>query len=277
MHFRESCIKRQVANMGGVECIFIMAIAVIVVTFLTQRKVLQKTPFDSFNITRKCIISDEMVIYEVEIINKLPSTVNNFTVTLGAYPKNFMEFTGEKTKTIQMIESGESAKLEFQFTPTKAYVDGRIQSSVSYIDSSDELQTAFLEPCVVQLVCDLLNPIEIPVQQFDIILSKMDAISEDIFLESQAESLFERAQILLSAKNFFTIDTEMYADDEQFTGIIRGYAEGKHIQKKIGIILTVTRTLNGDYVAVKVQAHGDDLIMLHIAINEIATELKMNN
>jgi hypothetical protein len=188
-----------------------------------------------------------------------------------------MEFTGEETKTIQMIESSESTKLEFQFTPTNDYIDGRIQSSVSYIDPSGVFQTAHLEPCAVQSVCDLLNPIEIPVQQFDIILSKMDAISEDVFLKAQAESLFEKAQILLSARNFFIIDTEMYADDEQFTGIIRGYAEGKHIQKKIGIILTVTRTLNGDYVVVMVQAHGDDLIMLHTAINEIASELKMNN
>jgi hypothetical protein len=66
-----------VANMGGVECVFIVAIAVIVVTFLTQRKVLQKALSAGFNITRRCIVSDGIVIYEVEITNELPSTVNN--------------------------------------------------------------------------------------------------------------------------------------------------------------------------------------------------------
>jgi hypothetical protein len=266
-----------VANMSGIECVFIMAIAVIVVTFLAQRTVLQKALFDGFNITRRCIISDGIVIYEVEITNELPFDVNSVTVTLDAYPKNYMEFTGQEKKTIRIIEPGESEKLEFRFTPTKAYVDGQIQSSVSYIDDSGELRTIHIESYDVQSVCDLLNPREIPVQQFDTLLSKMDAISENILLEAQTEVLFERAQILLPTKNFFIIDTEMYADDVQFTGIVRAYAEGKYIQKKIGIILTVTRTLNIDYIVVKVQAHGDDLIMLHTAINEIASEFKMNN
>jgi hypothetical protein len=97
----------------------------------------------------------------------------------------------------------------------------------------------------------------------------MDAISENVLLEAQAKVLFEKGETVLSSNNFFIIDTEMYADDEQFIGIIRGYAEGKHTQKKIAIILTVTRALNMDYTAVKVQAHGDDIAMLHTAINEI--------
>ena len=263
--------------MGGVECVFIVAIAVIVVTFLTQRKVLQKTPFDSFNLTRRCIIEDGIVIYEVEVTNELPFNVDDVTVTLDVYPVNYMEFTGQEKKTIQIIESGESKKLEFRFTPTKAYVEGRIQSSVSCIDASGELQTAHLEPITIQSVCDLLNPIEIPVQQFDLFLSKMDAISEDILLEEHAEVLFEKTQALLPVNNFFIVDTEMYADDEHFTGIIRGYAEGKYIQKKIALIFTITRTLTLDYSPVKVQAHGDDLVMLHTAVNEIASEFETNN
>ena len=263
--------------MGGVECVFIVAIAVIVVTVLTQRKVLQKTPFDSFNITRRCIIEDGIVIYKVEIINELRFDVNNVTVTLDAYPKNYMELAEQETKTMQVIESGESKKLEFRFTPTKDYVDGRIQVSVSYVDPSGELQIVRDESFAIQLVCDLLNPIEIPVQQFDLLLSKMDAISEDVLLEEKAEDLFERAQALLPENNFFIIDTEMYADDAQFTGIIRGYAEGKYIQKKIALIFTITRTLNLDYSPVKVQAHGDDLLMLHTAVNEIISKLKTNN
>jgi hypothetical protein len=115
------------------------------------------------------------------------------------------------------------------------------------------------------------------VQQFDLFLSKMDAISEDVIFEAHAEVLFEKAQALLRAKNFFIIDTEMYTDDELFSGIIRGFAVGMYIQKKIAILLKVTRTLNVDYAVVNVQAHGDDIVMLHTAVNEIASELKMNN
>jgi hypothetical protein len=108
--------------MGGVQCALIVAIAVIVATLITQRKVSGKAPAEGFKVTRGCVISDGTVIYEVEITNELPSVVNNVTVTLMAYPKNCVGFTGQEKITIPMVESDKSEKVEFRFNPTTDHV-----------------------------------------------------------------------------------------------------------------------------------------------------------
>jgi hypothetical protein len=259
--------------MGGFEYIFIVVVAIIVVTLITQRKTLEKAQVDGFKITRGYVISNGTIIYRVEIDNELPSVVNEVTATLMVYPKECMAFIGQETKIIPMIESGVSKKLEFQFTPTKDYVEGEIQVSISYMDANSELQTIHLEPFAIHSVFDFITPVEIPVEQFDLLLSELDAISEKVILETQAEILFETVQTLLPIKNFYIMDTEMYVDCDIFTGTIRGYAEGKYTQKTVAIILTITGTLNVNQSVVKVQAHGDNIIMLHTIVNEVVSEL----
>jgi hypothetical protein len=263
--------------MGGIQYVFITALAVILIALIGQRRTSAETPIGkiSTNVSREFF--DSSIVYKVEINNELSLAVNDVTAKLVTYPKYCMEFVGEEKKATSKIGPGKSEILEFRFVPIKDYVEGQIQFNVSYIDASGDIQTVHLEPFNIQLVCALLNPIEIPIHQFDLLLSKMDALSEDVILEAQPEVMFERAQALLTENNFFIVDTEIYEDEEQYTGIIRGFAVGMYIQKKIAIILTITRTLNVDCVTVKVQAHGDDIVMLHTAINEIASELEMKN
>jgi hypothetical protein len=263
-----------VINMNSFQFVYIVSLVFMGFAFIRRKKEAENALTDGFKTNRGSVISGESIIYKVEINNELPFVVNDVTVSLKAYPKNCMNFTGQEKKTIKMIRPDKSEKLEFRFIPTKDYVDGRIQTSVSYIDSNDKLRTVHLEPFVIRSVCDLLNPIKIPVQQFDLLLSRMDAINENVNLKVQAESLFEIAQALFSVKNFHIIDTEKFVKNGLFTGAIRGYAEGKYTNKKVALIFTVKGASNIDQAVVQVQAHGDDLAMLHTAVNEVVSEIR---
>ncbi|MHA1863869.1 MAG: hypothetical protein ACTSWA_08875, partial [Candidatus Thorarchaeota archaeon] len=208
--------------------------------------------------------------YKIKIQNDSNFVVNNVTVNVVAYPQDCMNLTGDSSKTIARIEPEGFRSPQFLFSPTKDCVEGKILATVSYIDHENNLQMKPVEPYIIRSVCDLLVPLDQSVEMYEKLIIKMDSTSEKKVLDWNPEILFSKAQKLLPIKNFYVIDADSKNIGGQFTGTIRGFAEGKYTNKKIAVQVLISGSVESNQATVVIEGIGEDVAMLPTTIEEIS-------
>lgn len=208
--------------------------------------------------------------YKVKIKNDSRYVITNVTVNVVAYPQDCMKLTVDSSKTIARIEPAGFRSPQFTFLPTKDCVEGQILVTVSYIDHENNLQLTSVEPYIIRSVCDLLVPLEQSPEVFEKLIIDMERTSEERVLDWNPQVLFSKAQKLLPIKNFHVIDSESRIIGGQFTGTIRGFAEGKYTSKKVAVQALVTGSTDGNQSTVVVEGLGEDVAMLPTTIEEIS-------
>lgn len=211
--------------------------------------------------------------YKVKVQNDTPYVIHRVTVTIVTYPQICLELVGETVIQIPMIEPGGFRSPEFVFTPTEDCVQGEVIASVSYIDYQGDLQVVKVEPYVIRSVCDLLNPYEVSLQEFESLISDMQNTSEAKTLNWNPKVLFSKAESLLPSKNFYILESSSGTTAGEFRGVIIGIAEGKYTKKIVVVQLTITGAVDGKESEIKFEGIGDDLAMLPTTIHEIAEEI----
>ena len=210
-------------------------------------------------------------VYKVKVNNGTDFVINNVIVTLIAYPEDCMVIEGETSKTIKRIEPGGFRSPSFTLKPTDDCVSGEILASVSYIDHLNENQLMKVEPYKIKSVCDLLNPMEATIEEYDLMLADMAATFDDQKMDWNPSVLFQKAEAFLVACNFNVMDSKSSEEDGQFTGEIRGLARGKYTDKRIALRIIIPGSMDEDRASVQIEALGDDIDMLPIAIGEISS------
>jgi hypothetical protein len=208
--------------------------------------------------------------YKVKIVNNSPYVVNNVTVTIIAYPEDCMELPDQTVKKLARIEPGGFRSPQFTFIPTKDCVEGKILASVSYIDHHNELETVEVEPFLIRSVCDLLEPLQTTMEDFELMLGEMSASREEQVVQWNPEVLFMKAEKLLPQRNFHILEAESSAEEGLFRGTIRGLAEGKYTRKKVAVRIVITGPVDAEASKVIVEGLGEDAAMLPTTIDEIA-------
>ncbi len=208
--------------------------------------------------------------YKIKVKNSSNFVVTNVTVTVVAYPQDCMNLTSGSSKTIARIEPAGFRSPQFTFSPTKDCVEGQILATVSYIDHENNLQLKSVEPYVIRSVCDLLIPLEQSPEIFEKLIIDMESTSEERILEWNPEVLFSKAQKLLPIKNFHVVDSDSKIIGSQFTGTIRGFAEGKYTGKKVAIQALISGSTRGNQATLVIEGLGEDIAMLPTTIEEIS-------
>ncbi len=229
-----------------------------------------EVPEEGVHVLRGCAAVGGRFEYKVKVRNETSSVITNATVTILSYPDYCMEISGSTVKTIKRIGPGEFRSPQFTFVPTKDCVEGRIITTVSYIDHHDEPHTLQVEPYMIRSVCDLLEPLESTMQQFELILGDLEHTSEEHVLPWNPEVLFSKVKAFLPSRNFHIVGASGDTIGEVFTGTIRGLAEGKYTGKKVAVRILISGPAEGNEVRVVVEGLGEDIAMLPTTIDEIA-------
>lgn len=140
---------------------------------------------------------------------------------------------------------------------------------MSYVDHENELETIEVEPYTIRSVCDLLEPLEATMEEFDLMLGDMSASSEEVLIEWNPEVLYSKAEILLPNRNFHILEADSSIEGGLFHGTIRGLAEGKYTGKKVAVRIAITGPVDAEVSKVIVEGLGDDSDMLPTTVLEI--------
>ncbi|MHA1959493.1 MAG: hypothetical protein ACW99U_04650 [Candidatus Thorarchaeota archaeon] len=236
--------------------------------------VVPETTEENVQALRGCTAVGGTFEYKVKIQNNTKFVINRISVSIASYPEDCMELTGESTKKISLIEPGGFRSPLFVFDPTKDCVQGQIQASVTYLDQENELQVVRVEPYLIRSVCDLLEPLESSLDEFEALLFDMSTNSEEFTLDRTPNAAFSGAMGFLPERNFELISTESGIDDGTFRGSVRGLAVGKYTKKKVAVRIVVSGQVSANNATVLVEALGDDPDMLPTTIEEIVEGLK---
>jgi hypothetical protein len=220
---------------------------------------------------RGCEIVGGQFKYKVKVKNDTNYVITNVTVSVIAYPEDCMDLSGDSVKRISRVEPGAFRSPEFVFNPTKDCVEGQIVANVSYMDYQNKPHTIQVEPHTIRSVCDLLKPLGASLEQFDVSLEQMECTSEKHEIEEKPESVYSRAKSLLPMKNFKIIDASSKAIGGEFTGTIRGFAEGKYTGKKMAVQILISGPTDEEHTKIVIEGLGEDMAMLPTTIREIST------
>jgi len=218
---------------------------------------------------RGCEIVGGVFEYKVKISNDDDYVITNVTSNIVAYPRKSLELTSVHSKSAARIEMGGFRTHQFSFRPTQDCVEGKIMSVVSFIDSRDKLHAIHVKPYTIRSVCDLLQPMEITTKELELILADFESMTEEQRLEWNAQVLFKKAEWLLPARNFFVVSTEERTIENDFVGIIRGFAKGKYTKNRLALTILITGSIHGRSATVKVEVIGEEVSMFPTAIEEI--------
>jgi DNA-directed RNA polymerase subunit RPC12/RpoP len=97
----------------------------------------------------------------------------------------------------------------------------------------------------------------------------MSRTSEEMILEWNPQVLFSKTKAILPTKNFQIIDIREDSVGDDFTGTIKGLAEGKYTQKKVAVQLMISGSLTSNTSRVVIEGLGDDIAMVPVSLDEI--------
>ncbi|MHA1636900.1 MAG: hypothetical protein ACTSUB_02690, partial [Candidatus Thorarchaeota archaeon] len=222
---------------------------------------------------RGCEIVGGQFHYKVKVKNDTEYVITNVTVNLLGYPSDSMILEGPQMKNITRIEPNAFRSPNFILSPTKDCVEGQIIAVVSFLDHQNKAHTIEVEPYTIRSVCDLLKPLESTVEQFDKVLAEMDCTSERFESDQNPRYLFTKTQVLLPEKNFSIIEASAKTIGGEFTGTIRGFAEGKYTGQKVAVQILISGIADGNESAIVIEGLGEDLAMIPTALHEISQHI----
>ncbi|MHA1961187.1 MAG: hypothetical protein ACW99U_13240 [Candidatus Thorarchaeota archaeon] len=225
-------------------------------------------------VARGCAAVGGKFEYKVKIKNDTDFVINNVTVTILGYPEDCLSIDGSSTRTLVRISPKGFSSPQFVFVPTKDCVEGKILSTVSYIDHREQAQTVQVEPYVIKSVCDLLEPLESTLEDFDTLLHDMTATSQEILLAQDPERTYSDVLDYLPERNFQIISDDKEIVTNELRASVRGLAEGKYTKNKVAVRIGVSGPIGSAVSKVMIEALSNDPAMLPTTIEEIMQGLR---
>ncbi|TFF88626.1 MAG: hypothetical protein EU549_02660 [Promethearchaeota archaeon] len=218
----------------------------------------------------------EKIIYKVKIQNDSKYNITDVTVFLISYPRECMGLTTRETRSVSKIESGGFRSLEFEFEPHKDCVTGTIHASATYIDQENNSHTTSVHPFTIRSVCDLLKPYRVDEEKFDNMILGWQKTGEFKKINLNIFELFERSKITLQRHNFFVISSKLYQNEESVLvrGMIKAFAEGKYVGKKIGMLIEMIGNKEGELSQIRTSSTSEDEGMMASPISEIIDDFE---
>jgi len=228
---------------------------------------------DRITVLRGCEIIGGKFEYKVKVSNDTNFVITNVTVTIAGYPRDSIDLVGETTRSVLRIETDGFRSLQFVFIPTNDCVEGRILSTVTYMDSKNQVHTLEAQSYTIRSVCDLLKPLLISTEHLNQSLAQLESTSHNQILEWNPIALYKMTKLLLPKKNFHLIDSDERLAGGQFIGKLRGIAVGKYTKKKLAVVVLISGEENASQATLEIEVLGDDLAMLPITIHELVDGL----
>lgn len=222
------------------------------------------------HLLRGCELVGFEFVYKVKIVNNTESVITNVSVTVLSYPEDCMSLEGSITKSIPKIEPGGYRSPQFTFSPTKDCVQGAIQATVSFIDHMNNPHSSVTKPFQIRSVCDLLKPFEATNDVLEKLMLESPSTSFRETIPLNARDLFDKAKMMLPAKNFHLTNVEAELKNGSFNGRVQGSAIGKYTGKRVEVRIQITGSENSEESQALIFVSGDDDAMLPAALSEFS-------
>ncbi|NHI94702.1 MAG: hypothetical protein EAX96_19585 [Candidatus Lokiarchaeota archaeon] len=210
-------------------------------------------------------------IYKVKIENPTPLIITDVLVQMISFPDG-LKLTGDTARKISKINASGSISPTFEFVPKKDCVDGKIHSTVTYLDALDKTHSIVVDPYEIRHVCGLLQPLSISISEFRKITEQLldfEKIGEELQYDYEAEMLYEKVKAFLPDNNFEMIWSQPQRIKDVFVGTIQGFAQGKFSKKKVALDLRIYGKVNEEQCSISVTICAQDKDMVPALISEM--------
>ncbi len=216
-------------------------------------------------------------IFKIKVENNSSFNITDLNFQIISYPRDSINLIGDKFREISKLNAGGLVSPTFEFQPTSDCIVGTIHSTVSYIDHSNNLHTEKVQPHEISIVCGLLQPRKIDVNEFIKVCQELldyEKVGEEIKIPYNSKLIFEKLKVLLPDQNFmFVTNPESKLIGDTFFGEINGFAEGKFNKKCVGLKITITGNTNQNSSIGMIEVFAQDRSMLPSLISELSERI----
>lgn len=225
-------------------------------------------------VSRGSSIQGAKYTFKIKVENNSKFIITNVIIQLISFPKDSLELVGARFREISKIEPSGFVSPSFEFKPTKDCIKGKLHVTVSFIDHLDMTQTVTVPVHEIELVCGLLVPKEVGLEEFSQVtrgLLDFESTGEEMPLPYNGRLIFEKLKVLLPIQNFKNVTRpESKTVGNLFIGEFKGFAEGKYSKKEVGLQITITGGVSATESVARVDGFCQDPSMLAPLMNEWA-------
>lgn len=234
---------------------------------IREKKVVAKRGYE--------VVGGELLKYKVKVVNDTDETITNVTALITAHPRDCLRLVGDRSRRATAVEPrGGYRAFEFEFVPTQDCVRGEIHCIVTYHDSKYKQQTVSVEMRNIELLCDLLQPLQATVGELTLMLQNMDEDRGELDLQWNPRDLFASLRSALSKLNYYIVESKEESRGGQSIGTIRCLGERKFTEKRVAPEIVVRGPVDGRRSSIIINASGEDDAMLPPAIKEIKAAIE---
>jgi hypothetical protein len=231
-------------------------------------------------VTRGGQIEGDRYMFKIKVINEKEFNITYVNIQILSYPSESLDLILERERggksvdrvKINKITKGGFVSPTFMFLPKSDCIKGTIRAVVNYINEKDEVETIVMQPYEIRIICGLLKPKPITIEEFDNFsqdVINFQRVGEEIEVLIEPKLLYEKMLVLLEKKNFAILDTEEQLIQGKFFGVIKAFAEGSYSKNTLGLILTLTGIKNQKKSVLKIETFAEDKDMSPALISEI--------
>jgi hypothetical protein len=207
-------------------------------------------------------------------LNNSKYMITDVRIYLISFPKEALKISGDDDHQFSKIEPGGFRSPTFDFMPTQDCVRGDIVAGVSYIDMEGKAHTLSTKPFVIRSVCDLLLPVQVSPEDFELKLKKHQHGEIVVKVkEWTPEEMFDKALRLVDESNFFEVSSNIEETDGILYGKINGLAKGKYTGKSVGVQISISGHAGTKGASCTVRVSGEDQAMILPAIDDLKERL----
>ncbi len=255
--------------------------------FTQRKKIKNYSHGEGVKVQRGGQIEGSKYIFKVKIVNEREYNITDVNIQILSYPEQSLTLIQEKAEYDSRITNPDRIKIHkitkegffsprFIFLPKTDCVKGTIRAVINFLNESDEVETIIMEPYEIKVICGLLQPNPITVEEFekfsqDII--NFQKVGEEIEVLIEASQLYEKLVVILETKNFFIVDTEKKMIGDKLFGSVKAFAKGTYSKNKLGLQITLTGIKNSKKSLLKIETFSQDIDMSPALINEIENSI----
>jgi len=255
---------------------------------LTQRKKIEKyMQGESVKVQRGGQIEGSKYLFKIKLINEREYNITDVNIQILSYPEESLTLIREKAEyenrttnpdrvKIHKVTKGGFVSPKFVFLPRTDCIKGSIRAVINFLNESDEVETIIMEPYEIKVICGLLQPNPITVEEFDKFsqdVINFQKVGEEVEVLIEASQLYEKLLVILEKKNFSIVDTEKQTIADKFFGLIKAFAKGIYSKNKLGLQITLTGIKNSKNSLLKIDTFSQDIDMSPALINEIENSI----
>jgi len=232
-------------------------------------------------------IEGNRYIFKIKVMNEREYNITDVNIQILSYPEESLTLIREKPRDdnrntypdrvkFHKITKGGFASPNFIFLPKTDCIKGKIRAVVNFLNESDEIETIIMEPYEIKVICGLLQPNPITVEEFDKFsqdIVNFQKVGEELEVLIESNQLYEKIIVLLEKKNFSIVDTEKQTIGGKFFGILKAFAKGSYSKNKFGIQITITGSKSENKSLIKIETFSQDIDMSPAIINEIENSI----